>query len=1016
MPNIPDPSVRTRARSGATAIANTRLPGVNARAGAFGVIGGDLQNDGYSPEGNAARQRAAQYSGRAQGLAAMADGVQAIARGVEIAHQNEKREEEELERKRLIEEAKKLRAAEKAEAKAEREAEKEGDRQRRVVIANAVAQSDFTGTELAMRQAVGATGEGYTAAVLEAYDAFVDERAELIDDDEARDEYRIRMASQRGSLASRAMQYEFGSKESYEQVLSDQSLVTLDNRIRATPDQYDALLGQGFAVIDTLKFVPEGAKVGMRAKWRETAALSSFEGRISAATTLAEAEAVRLELLEGTDTDWREEFSPAGYDRALGLVNSAITHMATQADATARAAVSALEDRSADPTTIIPDADLYSAQQLVAASQNAVTQARMARVVRNQAIIKSMRMLTPQQQRSAIEAGRALGLPSRVNNAIAPAAAQFGVDASYLAATVEREYGQQLQGPEENIDYGQGNAAGASNAVGVMQFIPATWLRFIKRPDIAQLTGVTAGMSDAELLELRKNPEISILVGAAFAAENKGILTRETGRVPSNAELYMAHFLGAGGGPVAGAAELINAARDNPVADAVAMFPLAAAANPTIFKNAGGKGSNRTVRQVYNELGRRHATEAGSETQVQYDDRKVSEDVLAHTQKALASDPMQFAESVGVVTLGSLTEPGGLENRAQQVKKVADYYGLNLDETKPFTETEATQLSQTLRSASAEQAVDIIASIQQMGPEISDAALTQVAQTDPVYAYAGGLGLHTGTRAIPADIIRGQKQLAENPSVRTLVGATPQDLIGSFSEVTGGALLRVEPEQRQSIMDAALAHYVQTHVLATGGGDFDSDAYEASVNAVLTGRSGMSALADVNGHTVLLPQGMTEAETQALVDVMTIQDWMAISVNGGDKTPRYRDGTPVSVEDMRDVRLNAIGGNTYTLGMDDGTLLVTSDARGGSITAFMVEFNADVGRKLPAQREAEARAAEQAEIDAAERKELSGQAAEAFEGISREAQRRADALAREREREAQDEARRREREERRRDR
>ena len=56
------------------------------------------------------------------------------------------------------------------------------------------------------------------------------------------------------------------------------------------------------------------------------------------------------------------------------------------------------------------------------------------------------------------------------------------------------------------------------------------------------------------------------------------MLSQKLGRSPSEGELYIAHFLGAGG-----AATLISAAAADPNTSAARYFPNAAQANPSIF-------------------------------------------------------------------------------------------------------------------------------------------------------------------------------------------------------------------------------------------------------------------------------------------------------------------------------------------------------------------------------------------------------------------------------------------------
>jgi hypothetical protein len=93
---------------------------------------------------------------------------------------------------------------------------------------------------------------------------------------------------------------------------------------------------------------------------------------------------------------------------------------------------------------------------------------------------------------------------------------------------------------------------------------------------------------------------------AAVLTQSNGFkLTGRLGRRPTDAELYMAHFMGVGG-----AAKLISNAEDNPQANAARMFPNAAEANRSIFYDRSGNA--RSVSQVYAVLNARYAGAAHS--------------------------------------------------------------------------------------------------------------------------------------------------------------------------------------------------------------------------------------------------------------------------------------------------------------------------------------------------------------------------------------------------------------------
>ena len=151
--------------------------------------------------------------------------------------------------------------------------------------------------------------------------------------------------------------------------------------------------------------------------------------------------------------------------------------------------------------------------------------------------------------------------------------------------------------------------AATSSAKGLYQFIDQTWLATMKsagaalglwplrrrhRADRRAVRGAGPAMRST-IMQLRSDPAASALMAGAFARNNAAQLAQAIGRSPTEGELYIAHFLGADG-----AGKLIGAVANQPQANAAAMFPQAAAANPSIFYT--GSGSSRSVGDVYAKL------------------------------------------------------------------------------------------------------------------------------------------------------------------------------------------------------------------------------------------------------------------------------------------------------------------------------------------------------------------------------------------------------------------------------
>ena len=186
-----------------------------------------------------------------------------------------------------------------------------------------------------------------------------------------------------------------------------------------------------------------------------------------------------------------------------------------------------------------------------------------------------------------------------VAGAIRQAAGTTGANFQYLLATAQIESG-----------LNPSSKASTSSATGLFQFIDQTWLATMKdagaslgygkyadaitRSKSGRLTVSDPAMR-AEIMNLRKDPTANALMAGAFTKQNAAWLKTKIGRDPTDGELYMAHFLGAGG-----ASKLIKAAAQNPDTKAADLFPRAARSNNGIFYDK--QGNARTVSQVYGVL------------------------------------------------------------------------------------------------------------------------------------------------------------------------------------------------------------------------------------------------------------------------------------------------------------------------------------------------------------------------------------------------------------------------------
>ena len=197
-----------------------------------------------------------------------------------------------------------------------------------------------------------------------------------------------------------------------------------------------------------------------------------------------------------------------------------------------------------------------------------------------------------------------------VTGAIRQAAQATGTSFQYLLATAQVESGLNPQA-----------GAATSSARGLFQFIDQTWLATMKQSGAAlgygqyaaAITKTGSGHYEvadpvmrSAILKLRNDPTANATMAGAFTQSNAAVLSASLGRAPSEGELYIAHFIGAGG-----AARLISSAAANPNASAASYFPVAAHANTSIFYDRA-TGAPRTLADVRNVLTARYDVAARS--------------------------------------------------------------------------------------------------------------------------------------------------------------------------------------------------------------------------------------------------------------------------------------------------------------------------------------------------------------------------------------------------------------------
>jgi len=196
-----------------------------------------------------------------------------------------------------------------------------------------------------------------------------------------------------------------------------------------------------------------------------------------------------------------------------------------------------------------------------------------------------------------------IGGPQTIHAALVQASQRTGADFDYLLKTAMRESSLDCQAKSTT-----------SSASGLFQFTEQSWLGTLKKYGAELGLGryaeaihcnakgryvVENTAERQEILALRFDASASALMAGAYTQESADLLENRLGRSTSEGELYIAHFLGAGG-----AAKLISAAEDTPSARADMLFPAAAAANKSIFYDRSGRA--RSAAEVYANLVAKH--------------------------------------------------------------------------------------------------------------------------------------------------------------------------------------------------------------------------------------------------------------------------------------------------------------------------------------------------------------------------------------------------------------------------
>ena len=167
---------------------------------------------------------------------------------------------------------------------------------------------------------------------------------------------------------------------------------------------------------------------------------------------------------------------------------------------------------------------------------------------------------------------------------------------------------------------------------------------------MVQQYGNQYGVSQDEVLD----PDANALMGAQLLKNNSQALQNAGFSNPTPGQLYVTHFMGTSGG-----ISLLQAAQNNPNADASTLFPAAAAANPSIF---AGKTVGEVSNNLQNKMNAKAAAYGGQNGGITTEGPNPTQDAPCVQQNAASTTGGRSTNSTGSgatagTGTGSVPEP-----------------------------------------------------------------------------------------------------------------------------------------------------------------------------------------------------------------------------------------------------------------------------------------------------------------------------------------------------------------------
>lgn len=251
----------------------------------------------------------------------------------------------------------------------------------------------------------------------------------------------------------------------------------------------------------------------------------------------------------------------------------------------------------------------------------------------------------------------------------------------HASQATSTDFGLLMAQAERESGFRADAKSSTGSAAGLFQFVDSTWLDMVHRfgdkygvGELAQRISQTSSgklvVGDADtrqkILDLRRDPAISASLAAEYAKQNQNEMEQSLGRPLSRGDLYMAHFLGAGG-----ATQFLKALDTKGDTPAAKLLPDAAAANPGIFYDSAGQA--KTVRDIYQSVALRIERDATAFARDNLANRPpVSSPVPSFATASMASTPGfgsdAFSLGAGSSSLGHAVDWSGVRLSAPMLQ------------------------------------------------------------------------------------------------------------------------------------------------------------------------------------------------------------------------------------------------------------------------------------------------------------------------------------------------------------